>query len=59
METMISLMRKAGWDGRREDWQKVSNMRLVRYKGFKVAVSYSTWRVWRDWVEEQSGVEES
>lgn len=50
-ETMISLMRKAGWSGRKEDWRKVE-LGVVRYQGRQVRLEYGDWRAWRDWVEE-------
>ncbi|KAF2177919.1 hypothetical protein K469DRAFT_754867 [Zopfia rhizophila CBS 207.26] len=51
-ETMISLMRKAGWSGRKEDWRKVE-LNVVRYQGRQVRLGYREWREWRDWVEER------
>jgi AMME syndrome candidate gene 1 protein len=51
-ETMVSLMRKAGWDGRRGDWRSVSNLTVVRYQGSKSSLGYREWHEWRDWVEE-------
>jgi uncharacterized protein (TIGR00296 family) len=50
-ETMISLMRKAGWSGRKEDWKKVE-LNVVRYQGRQVRLAYGEWKEWRDWVEE-------
>lgn len=54
-ETLVSLMRKAGWNGRKEDWTKVE-LHVVRYQGRQVRLGYREWREWRDWVEE--GMEE-
>lgn len=51
-ETMVSLMRKAGWSGRREEWTKVADMSVVRYQGRKCTAEYEVWRGWREWVEE-------
>ncbi|KAF1987600.1 hypothetical protein K402DRAFT_330232 [Aulographum hederae CBS 113979] len=51
-ETLVSLMRKAGWSGRKEEWSKVADLNVVRYQGLKVDVDYKEWRDWRDWVEE-------
>ena len=51
-ETMISLMRKAGWNGRSSEWNKVPDLKVVRYQGRKAELSYKKWREWRDWVEE-------
>ena len=48
-ETIVSLMRKAGWNGRREDWRKVMHLDLVRYQGKKTSMGYNTWRDWKRW----------
>jgi uncharacterized protein (TIGR00296 family) len=51
-ETLISLMRKAGWNGRREDWRKVPNLNVVRYQGRRTSLGYSEWVEWKEWIEE-------
>lgn len=51
-DTLVSLMRKAGWTGRKDDWKKVE-LTVVRYQGKKVALGYKEWKEWRDWVEEE------
>ncbi|KAI9822451.1 MAG: hypothetical protein M1827_000170 [Pycnora praestabilis] len=51
-ETLNSLMRKAGWSGRKDDWRKVGDLKVVRYQGRRVGVGYREWREWRDWVDE-------
>lgn len=51
-ETLVSLMRKAGWNGRKDVWQKVG-LKVVRYQGEKVALEYGEWKEWREWVEEE------
>lgn len=53
-ETLVSLMRKAGWGGRKDDWQKVG-LKVVRYQGRKVDLGYKEWKEWREWVEEEIG----
>lgn len=53
-ETMVSLMRKAGWSGRKDDWRKVG-LNVVRYQGRQVKLRFSEWEEWRDWVEEMMG----
>ncbi|KAF2661633.1 hypothetical protein K491DRAFT_619298 [Lophiostoma macrostomum CBS 122681] len=53
-ETMVSLMRKAGWSGRKDDWRKVE-LHVVRYQGKQVRLRYPEWREWRDWVAEAAG----
>lgn len=52
-ETLISLMRKAGWSGRKEDWRKVADLKVVRYQGKKVTMGYEEWITWRRWAERQ------
>ena len=49
---MVSLMRKAGWNGRTAEWRNVQDMRCVRYEGKKTSVSYGEWREWRTWVDQ-------
>ncbi|KAF2827416.1 hypothetical protein CC86DRAFT_348861 [Ophiobolus disseminans] len=56
-ETLVSLMRKAGWSGRKDDWKKVE-LNVVRYQGKKVDLGYGEWKEWRDWVEEEIEDEE-
>lgn len=48
---MVSLMRKAGWSGRKEEWRKVE-LSVVRYQGRQVRLEYGEWKAWRAWVEE-------
>jgi AMMECR1 domain-containing protein len=52
-ETIVSLMRKAGWSGRKSEWQKVPDLKTIRYQGSKSAVEYDEWISWRNWAEEQ------
>jgi len=47
-ETVISLMRKAGWNGRTNE---VTDLKCIRYQGKEASVSYNTWRDWRVWAE--------
>ncbi|KAK7192952.1 hypothetical protein DPSP01_005160 [Paraphaeosphaeria sporulosa] len=49
-ETLISLMRKAGWSGRRDEWKKVE-LGIVRYQGRQVRLGQKEWEEWRRWVE--------
>ncbi|KAI0024001.1 AMMECR1 domain-containing protein [Xylariomycetidae sp. FL0641] len=51
-ETLLSLMRKAGWTGRRDRWREV-DIKAVRYQGKKLELAYDEFRHWRDWVEAQ------
>ncbi|CAJ2508916.1 Uu.00g139420.m01.CDS01 [Anthostomella pinea] len=48
-ETLVSLMRKAGWAGRKDKWQDV-DLTVVRYQGRKVELQYPEYKHWRDWV---------
>lgn len=54
-ETMISLMRKAGWEGRRDSWRAAAEkggIQVERYRGDKEAVAYREFKAWRDWVSQ-------
>ena len=51
-EALVSLMRKAGWSGRKSEWTRVG-VRVVRYQGKKVGLGWREWKEWRDWVEEE------
>jgi AMMECR1 domain-containing protein len=51
-ETMISLMRKAGWSGRSSDWRNVKDLNVVRYQGHRCELGYKEYIAWRRWVEE-------
>jgi AMMECR1 domain-containing protein len=53
-ETLVSLMRKAGWSGRKGDWETVG-LKVVRYQGKKVDLEYAEWKAWREWVDEEMG----
>ncbi|CZT20169.1 related to ammecr1 protein [Ramularia collo-cygni] len=55
-ETLISLMRKGGWNGSSSSWQKTwreGNGELITYEGKQVGLQYQEWREWRDWVDGQ------
>ncbi|KAI1808725.1 AMMECR1 domain-containing protein [Daldinia bambusicola] len=49
-ETLVSLMRKAGWTGRKDKWQNVE-LKVVRYQGKKKSLLYPEYKQWRDWVD--------
>lgn len=54
-DTLLSLMRKAGWNGGSGSWAKAwrdGRGELVRYEGKQVGLHYPQWRQWRDWVDE-------
>ncbi|KAK4890472.1 hypothetical protein LTR27_010879 [Elasticomyces elasticus] len=58
-ETLVSLMRKAGWTGSSSRWAsawKEGRGELVRYEGKAVGLHYNQWREWRAWVSESVGV---
>ncbi|MCJ1398684.1 hypothetical protein MMC11_001885 [Xylographa trunciseda] len=50
-ETMVSLMRKAGWSGRSSDWKKVGDLKCIRYEGKAATLEYSQYRDWRAWAD--------
>ncbi|KAG8630249.1 hypothetical protein KVT40_001868 [Elsinoe batatas] len=52
-ETIVSLMRKAGWTGSKGTWRNVRGLEIVRYEGKKVELDYSEWEAWRARVEEK------
>ncbi|KAM7207991.1 AMMECR1 domain containing protein [Naviculisporaceae sp. PSN 640] len=49
-ETIVSLMRKAGWVGRKDKWHEI-DLKVVRYQGKKESLEYAEYTKWRDWVE--------
>lgn len=49
-ETVISLMRKAGWRGREDKWKEVE-LKVTRYQGMRETVDYEEFRAWREWVD--------
>ncbi|CAI6338419.1 unnamed protein product [Periconia digitata] len=53
-ETIVSLMRKAGWSGRSSTWDQV-DLKVVRYQGRQAKLDYTVWEQWRKWVD---GLEE-
>ncbi|WQF78450.1 Putative AMMECR1 domain-containing protein [Colletotrichum destructivum] len=49
-ETLISLMRKAGWMGSKSKWRDVE-LKVVRYQGKKDSLEYGEYKKWADWVK--------
>lgn len=49
-ETMLSLMRKAGWQGKKEKWREVGDLKVTRYQGKQESVEYQEYKRWKDWV---------
>lgn len=52
-EALVSLMRKAGWSGKKGEWRNVQNLELVRYEGKKVSLDYGEYKEWMDWAKKQ------
>ncbi|OLN94204.1 AMMECR1-like protein [Colletotrichum chlorophyti] len=50
-ETLVSLMRKAGWTGSKSKWRDVE-LKVVRYQGKKESLDYSEYKKWYDWYQE-------
>lgn len=50
-ETLVSLMRKAGWMGRKDRWREVE-LDCVRYQGKKESLEFGEYKRWRTWVDE-------
>lgn len=56
-QTLVSLMRKAGWEGRRDRWREVADagsMKVVRYRGDKEQLVFDEYKAWRDWADQHS-----
>jgi len=52
-ETMVSLMRKAGWSGKRDKWRDVGDIKVVRFRGDALALEYAEFKEWRAFVEKK------
>lgn len=50
-ETLLSLMRKAGWKG--DDWHDVDDLKVTRYQGLVVHTHYDDFSRFREWVDTQ------
>ena len=49
-ETLVSLMRKAGWGGRSRDFgDMVGKLSVTRYEGKKATLDHPEWKEWRQW----------
>jgi len=48
-EALVSLMRKAGWNGRSSEWNQVKDLKVVRYQGKKAALSFEEWEEFHTW----------
>lgn len=51
-ETMVSLMRKAGWSGKSSEWRNVKDFDVVRYQGYRATLGYPEYSEWKAWLEE-------
>jgi uncharacterized protein (TIGR00296 family) len=51
-ETLVSLMRKAGWSGKKDEWKMV-DLKVVRYQGKKVSLGYREWKEFHNWADEE------
>ncbi|KAI9745988.1 MAG: hypothetical protein M1818_000669 [Claussenomyces sp. TS43310] len=58
-ECLVSLMRKAGWSGRKEKWREVGDLKVTRYQGKVENVEYEEYRRWRDWVDARDAKEKA
>lgn len=56
-ETVVSLMRKAGWTGGHEAWRKVV-LEVVRYRGTKATVGWEEYRGLVDTTDEEEEEDE-
>jgi AMME syndrome candidate gene 1 protein len=52
-QTLLNLMRKAGWNGRRDQWRKV-DLRVTRYQGRRRRLTYKQYMAWREWADGQA-----
>lgn len=43
-EAMVSLMRKAGWNGKSSEWDEVKDLKVIRYQGNRVSLNYEDWK---------------
>lgn len=50
-ETIVSLMRKSGWGGRRDKWREVSDMKVVRFQGMAESLAWDEFKQWKEWVK--------
>lgn len=52
-ETLQSLMRKAGWSGRKVEWHKVQ-LNVIRYKGTKAHVTFQEYQELMKFMEDEN-----
>ena len=51
-ETIVSLMKKAGWTGKEKDWKNV-DLSCVKYEGLRADADYVDYKEWRDWIKQE------
>jgi len=51
--TIQSLMHKAGWHGKPENWKEVGGMKIQTYEGRHVEMNYQEWRAFKDWTDKK------
>lgn len=52
-ETMVSLIRKAGWMGKKDKWHDL-DLKVVRYQGKRIDLRYPEFKQFREWVDAQN-----
>jgi AMME syndrome candidate gene 1 protein len=52
-ETIVSLMRKAGWMGRKDKWRDIE-LQCTRYQGKVESLEYSEYKAWLEWSKNNS-----
>lgn len=58
-EAIVSLMRKAGWNGRSSEWKSVwerGRGELVRYEGRQCGLGWEEYSGFREWVGEREAL---
>ena len=50
-ETVISLMRKGGWTGRRDKWREIQDFKATRFQGKAESLRWEEYSKWKKWVE--------
>lgn len=53
-ETVVSAMRKGGWNGKREKWREVGDLKVTRFQGKAETVAWEEFEAWKKWVAAKS-----
>lgn len=48
-------MRKAGWTGRKDEWKKVGDLKVVTYLGKIKTLKYAEYIEWKTWIADYQG----